>query len=271
MKIRLIPPLLSPILLPVLVLLFVLLSGISSAAHAQTKPVPLFLQENLDIHGRQLSIDKDLEKILIYFERESGLRLDWRMLPWNRAQMMGRNGEGIVFGLSKSPERLKYFQFSQPVVSEKIWAITYGEPRQNFRTLEDLRGKTVSIGRGFSHGMDFEKARNVVFTVQEDTASSGARFKKLMNKRSDLMLWPVRQLNTAAQVEDYLNNKLIPGFNEPELKGKRFYVSRKPVFYDTVHFAVAHGQYQEELARLNEVIRRGTESGELPKLMAKFY
>lgn len=154
---------------------------------------------------------------------------------------------------------------------KKIWAITYGEPRQDFRTLEDLRGKTVSIGRGFSHGMDFEKARNVVFTVQEDSASSGARFKKLMNKRSDLMLWPVRQLSTSAQVEDYLNNKLIPGFNDPELKGKRFYVSRKPVFYDTVHFAVAQGQYQEELARLNEVIRRGTESGELPKLMAKFY
>ncbi|PXX46512.1 substrate-binding periplasmic protein [Undibacterium pigrum] len=236
------------------------------------KPIiKLFLQENLDIHGRPLPLDRDLEDILIYFEHESGIQFDKQILPWNRAQLMAQNGEGIIFGISRSPERLQLYHFSIPVVSEKIWAITYGDPRPNFQTVEDLRGKTVSVGRGFSHGMDFEKAKNVVFQVQEDSASSAARFKKLMNRRSDIMLWPVRQLQRASQVEAYLRDQLVPSFNDPELTGKTFYVSAKPVFYDTTHFAAANGKYEAEMDKLNAVIRKGTANGKLPKVLAKFY
>ena len=233
--------------------------------------IKLFLQESLDIHGRQLPLDRDLEAILIYFERESGIHFDKQLLPWNRAQLMAQNGDGIIFGISKSPERLKLYHFSIPVVSEKIWAITYGDPRPNFQSMEDLRGKTVSIGRGFSHGMDFEKAKNVVFQVQEDSASSAARFKKLMNRRSDIMLWPVRQLQRANQVEAYLRDQLIPSFNDPELTGKTFYVSARPVFYDTTHFAAATGKYEAEMEKLNGVIRKGTANGKLTKLLVRFY
>ncbi|MFZ6744411.1 substrate-binding periplasmic protein [Undibacterium sp. JH2W] len=237
----------------------------------QTVTVKLFLQESLDIHGRQLPLDRDLEAILIYFERESGIHFDKQLLPWNRAQLMAQNGEGIIFGISKSPERLKLYHFSIPVVSEKIWAITYGDPRPNFLSPEDLRGKTVSVGRGFSHGMDFEKAKNVISQVQEDSASSAARFKKLMNHRSDIMLWPIRQLQRSNQVEIYLREQLIPSFNDPELTGKTFYVSAKPVFYDTTHFAAANEKYEVEMTKLNEAIRRGTANGKLSKVLAKFY
>lgn len=261
--------------------LFAVMSQVSTPAHAAhnadtrqkvpATPIKLLLQESLDIHGRQLPIDRDLEVILQYFERESGIQFERQLLPWNRAQLMAQNGEGIIFGISKSPERLLLYHYSIPVVAEKIWAITYGDPRPNFQSVEDLRGKTVSIGRGFSHGMDFEKAKNVIFNVQEDPASSPARFKKLMNKRSDIMLWPIRQLHRSQQVEAYLRDQLIPSFNDPELTGKTFYVSARPVFYDTTHFAAANGKFEAEIVKLNSVIRKGIANGKLPKVLARFY
>ncbi|MFZ6658134.1 substrate-binding periplasmic protein [Undibacterium sp. TJN19] len=266
-----------PLFASIFFLAFIHLPGFAVTANSIKKSnlakpkVTLFLQESLDIHGRQLPIERDLDSILQYFEHESGIHFDKQVLPWNRAQLMAQNGEGIIFGFSKSPERLQNFYFSIPIVSEKIWAITYGDPRPDFQSMEDLRGKTVSIGRGFSHGMDFEKAKNVVFKVQEDSASSAARFKKLMGRRSDIMLWPIRQLQRSEQVEAYLRDQLIPSFNDPELTGKTFYVSKKPVFYDTIHFAAAIGKYEEEIETLNKTIRKGTASGKLPKVLARFY
>ncbi len=235
------------------------------------KVVPLFLQETLDKDGRQLPIEKNLQRLLIYFEQESGLRFERHLLPWNRAQRMTKDGEGIIYGFSRSPQRLLDYNFSIPVVTERVWAITYGEPKPNFQSAADLKGKTVSIGRGFSHGMEFEQARNVIFTVQEDSALEAARFKKLVVKHSEVMLWPVRELERVDQVEVYLQKNLIPSFNDPELNDKIFNVSAQPMFYDTVHFASVKGKYEAEIELLNKVIRRGSKNGSLAKVLYHYY
>ena len=237
----------------------------------EQKPIPLFLQETLDRHGHQLPVEKNLERLLHYFERESGLRFERKLLPWNRAQLLAKNGEGIIYGFSRSPQRLIDYQFSLPVVTERIWAITYGEPKPNFRSAEDLKGRTVSIGRGFSHGMEFEQSKNVLFTVQEDSAQAPARFKKLVVKHSEVMLWPVRELERSAQVERYIQEKLLPSFHDPELTGKIFNVSSQPMFYDTVHFASVKGKYADEIKKIDEVIKRGTKNGRLAKVLYRYY
>jgi polar amino acid transport system substrate-binding protein len=253
-----------------LAIVFCLCSA-QGTANAQGRVVPLLLGESLDTHGKQLPVDKNTEQVLRYFERETGLRFAPQLLPWKRAQMMAGNGEGVIFSLSKTPERLKSFQFTAPVATETVWAITYGSKRTGFHSLEDLRGKVVSVGRGFSHGMAFEKARDSVFQVQQDSASELARFKKLVNRRSDLMLWTVWQSPTAEQLETYINQTLVPGFQDAELEGKYFYVSARPLFYDSMHFAVAIGRYQEEFNKLNAAIRRGNQKGDLPKLIAQLF
>lgn len=244
-------------------------SGLASAKTPKT--VPLFLQETLDKNGQQLPVEKNLQRLLMYFERESGLRFERHLLPWNRAQKMTKEGEGIIYGFSRSPQRLLEYQFSIPVVTERVWAITYGEPKPDFQSAADLKGKTVSIGRGFSHGMEFEQAKNVIFTVQEDSALEAARFKKLVVKHSEVMLWPVRELERVDQVEDYLRKKLIPSFNDPDLKDKIFNVSAQPMFYDTVHFASVKGKYEAEIELLNKVIRRGSKNGSLAKVLYHYY
>jgi polar amino acid transport system substrate-binding protein len=255
-----------------LFLLALFTSPFCGVANAKTpKVVPLFLQETLDKNGQQLPIEKNLLRLLTFFERESGLRFERHLLPWNRAQKMTKEGEGIIYGLSRSPQRLLDYDFSIPVVTERVWAITYGEPNPNFQSAADLKGKTVSIGRGFSHGMEFEQAKNIIFKVQEDSALEAARFKKLVVKHSEVMLWPVRELERVDQVETYLQKKLIPSFNDPELKGRIFNVSDQPMFYDTVHFASAKGKYEAEIEMINKVIRRGSKNGSLAKVLYHYY
>ncbi|WP_422947880.1 substrate-binding periplasmic protein [Undibacterium sp. Ren11W] len=218
-------------------------------------------------NGEQLPIGKSIDRLLVYFEQESGLRFERRQLPWNRAQLMAREGEGIIYGFSKSPQRLQIYHFSLPVVTGKVWVISYGEPAPVFLSAQDLKGKVLSIGRGFSHGMEFEKAKNVLFTVQEDSASEAARFKKLVAKHSEVMLWQSRDLDTAEQVSLYIQKTLIPSFNDAQLRDKVFNVSIQPMFYDSMHFASAKGKYEAEMAILDQVIRRGVKNGSLAKAL----
>lgn len=240
--------------------------------HAQKQTeVRLFLQENLDTQGRQIPLEPKLVEILAYFERETKLKFEPVILPWKRAQVETLDGKGIIYGFSLSKERLLAYHFSKPVITEKVWGITYGAPKPVFKKLEDLRGKTVSIGRGFSHGMEFDEARDVLFSVQETSASTSARFKMLMAKRSDLMLWPVRQFETSRQVENYVNNRLIAESGDPLLVNQHFDVSAQPIFYDTVHFASAKGRFEDVIEKLNRAIDYGTKSGALKKVLKGYH
>lgn len=129
----------------------------------------------------------------------------------------------------------------------------------------------MSIGRDFSHGMAFEEARQKRYVeVQDDSASESARFRKLRTGRSELMLWPVRHLTTSTEVEKYLQLTLIPGFKAPELNPRHFDVSTRPIFYDTLHFAVAKGKYSRELKHLQTAIKQGRKNAQLDKLLANF-
>lgn len=244
----------------------------SSSIAGQTPiKIRLFLQENLDAQGKQVPADPKLTDILRYFEREANVRFDAVILPWKRAQFETLAGKGIIYGFSRSAERLRHYYFSQPVISERVWAISYGLPKPDYRAVDDLHGKVVSIGRGFSHGMEFDQARDVVFTVQEDSASVAARFKKLIAKRSDLMLWPVRQFEHSSQVEHYINTMVVPDSLDPDLKGQKFNVSDQPIFYDTVHFATAKGHYQEVIDRIDVAIARGSKNGSLAKVLRGYH
>ncbi len=253
-----------------LTLLFTLLLSTSVIAEVR-KPVPLFLQENLDAQGRQMPADPKLMDILAYFERQTGLKFAPVILPWKRAQAETLRGEGLIYGFSRSVERLQKYDFSESVISEGVWAITYGKPKPALKTVEDLRGKVVGIGRGFSHGLEFDQARDKVFVVQEDSASTAARFKKLLAGRSDLMLWPVRQYDQRRDVENYINQVVIGDTRDVDLMHRHFEVSDQPLFFDTVHFAVAKGHYQEVLRKIDLAILRGRKNGSLARVLRDYH
>ncbi len=252
------------------VLVLLVFSSSTHHVHARENPnkiVPLYMQEALDAAGHQLPDSPGIHQFIVFFEREAQVRFQLTHLPWNRAKNMVAEGRGIIWGFSKTTERMAKFEFSEPVLVSNIWAIVYGAPIKPHVVLNDLKGLTISVERGVSHGMEFEAARGTVFKVDEDAASAPIRFRKLMAGRSDALLWGLVQFDEHAEIQDYIQNKYIPSMSDPYLRGKDFFVSLRPIFNDSLHFASAKGKFSEEMQRINKAIKRGLKSGELSKIL----
>lgn len=237
------------------------------ARQTAQKAIPLYVQEALDANGRQLPDAPGIHQFIVYFEKEAQLRFQLVHLPWNRAKNMVLEGKGMIWGFSKNRERLAQYDYSDTVLQSKIWAIVYRAPKTPLLGVDDLKGKTISVERGVSHGMDFEAARGKVFQVEEDTASAPIRFRKLMLGRSDALLWGLVQFDEHQAIQNYIQTQYIPSMNDPQLLGSQFFVSERPMFYDSLHFAVAKGKFGEELQRMNRAIKRGLKSGELTRIL----
>ncbi|WP_395007229.1 substrate-binding periplasmic protein [Undibacterium sp.] len=238
------------------------------AGKTSATTITVYLQETLDTNGNLQPTSKGLLKFFQFLERETGLHLQPVSVPWNRAKLMTLEGKGIIWGFSKSPERLLSYRYSQTVFSSRIWAIAYGEPHLHLRSISDLQGKVVSVERGVSHGMEFELAKNKVFRIDEDSAQASARFKKLIAKRSDVLLWGLAQFDRPDLFLTYLHKTYIPELADPELLGKTFYVSDKPLFYDSIHFASGKTHFEIEMQKIDAAIKRGFKTGELTRLVA---
>jgi ABC-type amino acid transport substrate-binding protein len=229
--------------------------------------IVLLMEESHDERGQPQALPDSITRLLAFIGQQAGLEFEIVPLPWSRALSQTRNGAGLVFGISKTTQRLTEFDYSEPVWVAPIWAISYGTTPLNLHSKADLRGKTVSIRRGVSHGIEFERGRNNLFKVEEDPSSQLIRFRKLAAHRSDVLLLSLRQFEHAEQVHRHVRQVIIPGLHAPELNPALFHVAREPLFYDTVHFAVGKGKYHAQLGRLNRALLAASRSGELARLV----
>lgn len=238
---------------------------------AQTiRHVKLYFPENIDTKGRQIPLTPQLLNVFAYFEREAKLKFSVVILPWKRAQLEVAKGNGIIYGFSKSNERLENFQFSLPVLSLPVWAISYGAENANIAELKDLRGKIVAASVGVTHGVEFERSRGKIFTVQEDYLSYQERLKKLIAKRCDVILVPFNLHVSREDIDKRFHSVVLAGFNDPELSGRHFNVSINPIFLDTIHFASSKKHFQDVIQRLDLTIERGVKNGSLSKLFKDY-
>lgn len=245
-------------------------SSSTATAPATAISVKLYVPENLDGDGKQIPSTRQITELFNYFEREAGLQFVIVALPWKRAQLEVKNGNGIIYGFSKTTERLAHYRFSLPVITLHIWAISFGMPDSNLSGLQDLKGKTIHSGLGLSHGMEYENAKKQIFSVQEDYVSDHDRFKRLLAKPGDLMLIPMRQDTSRKQVDDFVNLTRIPSFKDSELNDRHFDISNNPIFFDTIHFASAKGRFNEAVDRIDKAIELGMKNGLLTKLLKEY-
>jgi ABC-type amino acid transport substrate-binding protein len=247
------------------VLIFAWGWGISSPS-AATLEMKLLLPVNLDTQGKQVPETPQFMRIFSYFERNADLKFTILNLPWKRAQLEAKKGNGVLYGFSESSERLKQYRFSEPVTKLSIWAVSYGEYNPRFSKLSDLNGKRAAVGAGINHGLEYEKARSTVFVVQEDFLSFRYRLRALVTKECDFLLYPSNSGGQRDQLESVLNDTIIPELNDPQLIGRRFEFSNKPIFHESIHFASGKGRHNEALDRIDKAIHAGTKDGSLQKL-----
>jgi polar amino acid transport system substrate-binding protein len=250
-----------------LLCVFILMMFEKAALALELKPIPLLLPEVKGAFGTPMPVNPEAKRLVDFFERESGLQFVIKTVPWNRVKWMVENGEGIAYGISKSPERLPLYRYSLPIQNDKVWAITLGETRPTINSVLDLRGRKIIMTRGTSYGLEFEQLKGKLFEVEENYESNSEHLLGLIKDPKGVVLWSNHERMNADQFTKHFNTVVIKSYKLPALASLRFNVSAKPIFIDSTHFVSGKGKYMEEMDKLDKAIRRLTNNGGLEKFL----
>lgn len=232
--------------------------GPALAHTAPPQPVTLLLGDALDAQGRQKPIKPWRRKLFGYLEQELNITFHIKSYPWPRAERNARAGAGLILGLPKTSERLRDLHYSDMVGSNTLWLVTRSDATFPFTSLDDLQGKTVGAVRGYTYGDEFERRRNKLFRVDDDIASRAARLQRLLLKRVDAVLLVQPGGESAQDIEMELRAFIAPYLKEINLAPDiSLSVLPQPVLADNgEHFAIAHGQDNGLIDRINAALAR---------------
>lgn len=231
--------------------------------------VAILMAEQKGDHDQVLPVTKNVLQLFNYIEQASNLKFDIRRYPWRRVLHNAANGEGLIFGIYKTPERAQIYLFSEPVYSDKIWLIYRCEDPFTFNKIADLKGKTIGIVQGSSAGDEFDSQVNSLFKAEYNTSSLAGRFLKLYQKRMDAFLLYEPRTNLK-QVQRELNQ--IYAYDLGEYKKNKadiFCIAPKPISVIDAHFAIKLHADQTILERINKALIQAKKNGELEKIFAK--
>jgi polar amino acid transport system substrate-binding protein len=244
----------------------VLLAG-HLAAGAAPRRVTLLVGDTLDERGKPKPMAPWQRKLFDTIEQELGIVFDIRMYPWARAERNAAAGEGLIFGLPKSADRLHALRYSEAAAVNTLWLVTRSDATFPFNAIGDLRGKNVGAVRGFSYGDEFERARGKLFRVDDDIASRTTRLTRLMLKRVDVVLLFQANSQSAAEVEAGINALMkepLRSISAPA--GIGYSVLPTPLTASTgVYFAIARGRDDGIIDRINTALVKLHKPADLAK------
>src|SRR5450830_532202 len=104
-------------------LIFVCLISLADIVAAEPDKVVLLMREQRNESGDIIPIRENVRHVLSYLEQQVHIQFEIHRYPLPRILVNVKNGEGIVFGLSKNSERLAQYVFSEPVYANTVWLV----------------------------------------------------------------------------------------------------------------------------------------------------
>lgn len=135
--------------------------------------------------GESVGVAQDLLK---YHEQLSKESLKVEMSSWRRAYELALKGQGGIIGLSKTPERLAIFDYSEPFMENMIGVVVIKNKAFPFYSVADLKGKMVGITNGASYGAELDRAIAQQLFRVDYNYSTTIRLKKVLHQRVDCAL-----------------------------------------------------------------------------------
>ncbi len=185
------------------------------------------------------------------------------LIPWKRAYhyaLNNKKGTGII-GLSMNSERLKIFDYSDPLYYGDLMVVVKKGKEFPFKTIQDLKGKIISVGRGSSYGDKFEKAiKQGVFEVL-GFAKNSSGLKMLKAGRVDaLLIGPGK----------YGLKKVVDA--DKELQMNQFSILPVPFKRDAKHLGIHKSMNMKPfLKKFNISLKKAWDTGVADQLIAKYY
>jgi len=79
-----------------------------------------------------------------------GMTTEIEAYPWKRTLSMGEKGAAAIGGIYKNEERLKIYDYSDPIFSEKLLIYVNKDASFPFSGVSDLKGKRIGVILGWS-------------------------------------------------------------------------------------------------------------------------
>lgn len=118
----------------------------------------------------------------------SKLNIQLDAKPWKRCIADMDEARTGVGGIYKNDERLKKYDFSDPIFVEKMAVFSTKGRKFDFSGVASLMGKRVGVMRGWSYGDEFDKAAKEGKITAEEVSSDAQNFQKLSAGRLDAVL-----------------------------------------------------------------------------------
>jgi polar amino acid transport system substrate-binding protein len=234
-----------------------------------TTTLTILMSEQLDQVGQRIPVSPHMQRFFNYLEQELNLNIKVASSPWARVMRNGEHGLGLIFGISKTAERERIFNFSDPIFGHRVWLITLCEKQFIYRTLNDLKNKTISISRASSVSEEFDREAGVLFKVDFDATTTSARFLKLAAHRSDALVFysslDAKMLEQRINLEYSDLNATPPGHSSHKLC-----VMNNPIANNDIHFALSKKMNPEILTRINIALSHAKRKGLLPSFIEDY-
>ncbi|GGF33717.1 hypothetical protein GCM10011611_44960 [Aliidongia dinghuensis] len=187
----------------------------------------------------------------------AGFQVNVKLEPWPRAVEDARAGHGIITHFSKTPEREQLFDFSEPLVYDRIVVVVKMGHEFPFTSVHDLAGKTVGALRGVAYGGDWSSAVKT-FTVEDDT-DAVARVGKLLRDRIDAAVISSGAAGLRLAVQG------------AGLDPAAFTILPVPIIEDPNYLAIAKGAGSAAtMAAVNAAIEQVRADGTIDRIMEKY-
>lgn len=146
----------------------------------EANPPFMFVKENKASGLYPLIIDEALKR----------MKTDHQLtgVPWQRALTALDESKAGVGGIYKTQERLKKYNFSVPLFTERLMLYVRKNQEFPFKDVSDLKAKTVGVILGWSLGDAFDKARDSGVFKVETSGSDEQNFEKLARGRIDTLV-----------------------------------------------------------------------------------
>ncbi len=143
------------------------------------KAPKIFLDENSKPKGI-------LFEIAELISQETGDHFKYKLASWARAYQQAsnaKNGNIGIIGIKKNAERLKIFDFSEPIYYDPNYLVVLKNKNYKINKIENLKGLRVGYNRGAYFGPEFEKAKQ--FFIDSADTHNKTRLLKLLKGRID--------------------------------------------------------------------------------------
>jgi len=186
-------------------------------------------------------------QMLAWVAAQAGFGWDYRPTPWLRAQKQTAAGEGVMYGLSRTPRREKELLFSLPIWTNHTWAVVRDGEQASIKRYGDLNGQVVCWARGSSYGDLFTHAGLGRMDVREATDDDGAlRMAGAGRCRAALITLETDDLKRA------LRHPALAA-----LQARGLALVPVPLTTSALHFATGHGsRWTWVIEKINQVVAR---------------